>query len=522
MFETEMVFSRTQRRFLNDKSKQQLLMGGVGSGKTVTCCWKVMLLAACQQADDDGYRKTKILVFRNTYDQLKKTTRRTFLDWFPSGQWGTWKASDSTYYIDREVDDGTIIKSEIVFLPLDTEVDKERILSLDLTCAYGNEWRELNLGLMDDVRGRLGRYPKEVEASNAFAFYDTNWPDADSPHQEVVENPAGWSVHQQPKPVLTVEEYVEIYGEEPKPILVENKKRRSKFTINEQWPLKNLDGEEYVINPGADNIRNLQSNYYRDNLTHSRKAWCDVFLACKFAPSNKGMPIYKGAFKHSFHVQEAEANTAALSNTPDSAHPIIIGIDGGRSPAVVFVQRDDYGIIRVLSEITVDSQDFVSAQWFVDQKIKPHISRFYNGYNFIMAPDPTLENGNEVVSYTAADVYRNAGFKVVLPASNKPEIRIDGVRTLLNKNVMGRAKLQISPKCRKLISGFNHGYMYEKDQKGNLKDKPLKNDYSHVHDALQYAILVAETAQKGEPYGRAGSAAMPIQQVGWRKQYMRA
>jgi hypothetical protein len=51
----------------------------------------------------------------------------------------------------------------------------------------------------------------------------------------------------------------------------------------------------------------------------------------------------------------------------------------------------------------------------------------------------------------------------------------------------------VSPIAKQLRRGFNNGYVIQRvsfsDGSGRWKDKPNKNDFSHVHDALQYVVL---------------------------------
>ena len=51
----------------------------------------------------------------------------------------------------------------------------------------------------------------------------------------------------------------------------------------------------------------------------------------------------------------------------------------------------------------------------------------------------------------------------------------------------------LDKKCVNLKKGFNGGYHYRRLQvSGDRYDeKPLKNRYSHVHDALQYLMMGA-------------------------------
>ena len=71
-------------------------------------------------------------------------------------------------------------------------------------------------------------------------------------------------------------------------------------------------------------------------------------------------------------------------------------------------------------------------------------------------------------------------------------LRLESVRNVLNRLVDGTPGLLISPLCKKLRRGFASGYHYKRvklDDGERYHDRPNKNEYSHPHDALQYALL---------------------------------
>ena len=74
----------TVRQFMVDDHFFRGLRGPVGSGKSVACCVEIFRRAAAQKAGKDGKRKSRWAVVRNTNPQLKTTTIKTWIDWFPS------------------------------------------------------------------------------------------------------------------------------------------------------------------------------------------------------------------------------------------------------------------------------------------------------------------------------------------------------------------------------------------------------------------------------------------------------
>ena len=88
-------------------------------------------------------------------------------------------------------------------------------------------------------------------------------------------------------------------------------------------------------------------------------------------------------------------------------------------------------------------------------------------------------------SYT---LLKQMGFPVRLARTNNPRERISAVIDFLRR----KGKFKLLSKCINLRKGFITEYKYQpinKHADGLYKDKPEKNEYSHVHDALQYAML---------------------------------
>ena len=63
------------------------IRGPVGSGKSVACCVEVFRRALSRIKNDEGIRKSRWAIIRNTNPQLRTTTIKTWLDWFPENEW---------------------------------------------------------------------------------------------------------------------------------------------------------------------------------------------------------------------------------------------------------------------------------------------------------------------------------------------------------------------------------------------------------------------------------------------------
>ena len=70
------------KNFMKDNSFF-CIRGPVGSGKSVACCIEIFRRALAQKKSPDGIRRSRVAIVRNTNPQLRTTTMKTWLDWFP-------------------------------------------------------------------------------------------------------------------------------------------------------------------------------------------------------------------------------------------------------------------------------------------------------------------------------------------------------------------------------------------------------------------------------------------------------
>ena len=114
---------------MKDNSFFRGVRGPVGSGKSVACCVELFRRALEQKENDEGIKKSRWAVIRNTNPQLRTTTIKTWLDWFPENEWGKFHWSvPYTHHI--QIND---LDLEVIFLALDRPEDVKKLLSLELT-----------------------------------------------------------------------------------------------------------------------------------------------------------------------------------------------------------------------------------------------------------------------------------------------------------------------------------------------------------------------------------------------------
>ena len=468
----------TQREFMLDENYVRVLAGPVGGGKSVTCVHELVRLAMGQAPNSKKIRKTRAVIVRNTADQLSLTTRKTVFDWLPPGEAGIWKAVEKTFILMAKLADGTTVESEWLFIALDTPDDVRKALSLETTFIWGNESRELHQDVVDGLLGRLNRYPsmKDGGPTRSCALFDTNMPDEDTWwHNKMEEPPSNWSIYKQPAAILKPDVYTERFGEEPEEILLDK------------------DAQEWCVNPEADNYNHLPKQYYPNLIPGKTEDWLRVYLRSEYGRSLSGTPVYEKTFTFDFHVAKD-----SIKPIRGSDYPIIIGLDFGRTPAAVFKQRDPRGRVVTLGELVSEN---MGIETFIRTRLNPHIANHLQGCTFLVAPDPAGYAKQQQNEMSLVDVLKEAGFKCVRPPTNKPELRIQAVERLLMQQLEGKALYLIDPSCTSLIKGFRYGYRYKIKKNGEMEDRPDKNEFSHVHDANQYADSVMDMNLRGAAIG---------------------
>jgi hypothetical protein len=207
-----------------------------------------------------------------------------------------------------------------------------------------------------------------------------------------------------------------------------------------------------------------------------------------------GTPVYEKTFTADFHVAKEPIKPIRSAD-----YPVIIGIDFGRTPAAVFKQRDPRGRVVTLAELVSEN---MGIETFVRTKLNPFIANHLQGCTMLCAPDPAGFAKQQQNEMSLVDVLKQAGFKCVRPPTNKPELRIQAVERLLSQQMEGKAMYLIDPGCVQLIKGFRYGYRYKIKKNGEIEDKPDKNEFSHCHDANQYADSVMDMNIRGAEFGQ--------------------
>lgn len=440
----------TLHRFMRSDARWRGVMGPIGSGKTTTCLAEFIRRGFQQKPNPQGLRKTRWYVIRDTYrnvakavESFRKTVIRTGYGKLTGGnnEPAVWKQSGV------RLPDGTGMDIEIIFAAVTAENMVAFFDGLEPTGIFINGADALPREAMTLAKGRLGRYPDLAQDGGptwAGLWFDFNAPDYDS-----------WAY--------------------------------------EDWFENKPDGLEIFVQPGgldenAENLHNLPGGreYYLNAAQGAPEWYVRRMVDNQFGYSRAGKPVYP-EFAFERHVSPGPLKVF-------SGETIIVGVDAGRTPSAIFLQRDSHWQVRVLRELVAEDMDAKSFGRLVSKFIA---EQFPGHTEFRVVGDPSALNKNDTTENDDdawLHVFAKALKMRVRPAkSNKPSIRQGAVREGLTRHGPdGRPGLVVDPSCKTIIRGFTSGYRFKKRPAGaptDFEDKPEKNSYSHPHDGLQYGAM---------------------------------
>ena len=457
------------KSFMKDNSFVRGIRGPVGSGKSVTCCMEIMRKAVSQAPNSAGVRRTRWAVIRNTNPQLKTTTIKTWRDWFGDEVGKFVWSPPYTHLVNFALPDKTSVELEVIFLALDKQEDVKKLLSLELTGVWLNEARELPKSIVDACTMRVGRFPSMRDGGPSWfgVIMDTNAPD----------EMHWWGIMAGEVPAP------EYMPQEEKMLLV---KPDDWTFFSQQGAMKEKKDPNgtllgYEKNPKAENTENIQPNYYEKIILGKTPQWVKVYVLNEYQALMDGKPVYQ-TFRKESHV-----STALIE--PIDGIEVIVGIDFGRTPSAVFTQQLHSGRWTVFHEVI--GQDMGAGRFA--EVLKREISKNdWEKHTFKFVGDPAGNQMAQTSEQTPFMILRAAGINAQPAPSNDAVMRVEAVEGVLNRMSDGYPAMKISPNCTTLIAGFEGGYQYKRTYnmgQERYDERPSKNRFSHIHDALQYAFL---------------------------------
>lgn len=460
--------------FFEDRSEAACIMGPIGSAKTSVSLLKMFMVAIQQKPNPQGVRPSKFAVIRDTYRNLWNTTIQSWKAWVPEelGEFKGGKNEPGRHHLRFNLADGTIVDMIVEFIAIGDNNVEDVMRGWEGTGAYLNEADRLQEDVFAYVRGRVGRYPS-IPNGGVKTSWSGIWCDMNAPDEEnymarlfIFEKPDSFAFFRQP------------------------------------------GGRE----ANAENINNLPDNYYINQIAGQTDYYVRRMIDNKLGYSRDGQPVYP-EYNDNFHV-------AHQILKPVQGLPIDIGFDAGLTPAAAIIQQMPNGQWRGIAEIVADG---IGAARF-GRLVKRTLITEFRGFHVRFCtcdPAATSKSAGDVEERSWRDIMEaETGLRIRPAPTNAITPRLDCVKMVLNRNIDGEPGFLLSPACKILRKGFNSGYKFKKVANANsnvlISDTPEKNEYSHPHDGLQYALIGA--GEYNETMGRKsrGEQKITIAQTNFR------
>lgn len=477
---------------------QRCIVGPVGSGKTSGATIEMIMNISRHMANTYGVTETRGVILRNTYLELRDTTLKTVNDWFP---WGEWTAGERRLdvYFPKSEGCNFDLHVEVLFRSCDRPEDMKKFKSLEITWFWADEANEINEDIKRMLRNRIGRFPRKcparfgVETSNPFSidhpmYWQYNWV------------PPGVDVSKYPVNPKTLE-YVPIPGK------VDAYGRFIPWPVPGPYPKrKPLGGFLGWWQPPHENDANLRAGYY-DDLRREygvNPDWVSMYIDGKPGVRVEGKLVYAN-FNASRHCP--------VDPITWNGSPLYFGWDNsGNFPAAVVLQLAGPLQVEVLHEWYSEKEGIVD----FTRRVLMDTAAMYEGCT-VAAHYGDPAGGNRY-SKAAGGLTSNSQLQydecgiIIIPSEQNPDARIQAVDQMLARS----DAIKINNSCTRLIEGFIGGYVFPERLgfQGEYMLHPVKNKYSHPHDALQYVMVRLFSPRKRQEEER-----QIRQQTAWNKQF---
>jgi hypothetical protein len=507
--------------FHQSDEQVKCIVGAVGTGKTTAAIWEVGFNLPRRIYERWGITHTRWVVVRKTFEQLMDTDWVEATDWFLQGKWHAqkklytvkWPASENC---------GSSLTVDLIFHSCNTPEEEGKFRSMNLTGAWIDEANQIPVIVKNIIKGRLGRYPKRREVESDFVpryMIETCNPFPSDDPMYTMYDWVGPQVVEQPLPEVRCAVCEKNYSGT---MVCPECGREGELTGRADWRSGVYDTNVLVrkLPPGpvpagvptknhvgfwqeaGENEENLRQGYWDAIRNDYKEAPEMVALLVEGKPGYKpeGKPVYRN-YNREVHMSKApliwkqmrDSYTGELRGVP-----LLVGWDNtGDAPAAVVCQKVGPMSYQVLKEFHDDRMGIIDFTKHVLETLQTE----YPGYEGVHYCDPagfSQQSDSRGGLTSNADLQREICGIAVAPSRQELDLRISAIDQLLAR----RDGLLIDLRCSRLLNGFFGGYVREENVRMGINEYkaiPKKNKFSHIHDALQYALVIQIYPKVKEP-----------------------
>lgn len=477
-------------------------MGPAGSGKTVASAYKGPHLATnwfpvCK----DGVVRVKVTVLRPTYRDMARTALESWHSerLFPENHPWTY---DYTGGIDRPVihklrwkakrgPDLVTVDLNVMFAAIGDAAPEQFAKGFETSAVWLNECDLFGGRIPGLMFSRTGRYPSmdmiaPSELDRVTRDYRAAMVKAGLPMEgdDVLLPRILWGDCNPPDPSNWVNKW-----------LIEKP---------DEHKLYKLFRQPSGLSAQAENRKGKPRSAYEMELQTMTPNDARRFVHGEIGYALDGKPVYEREYSSFVHRSDQHLK-------PAPGIPLALGFDAGGSPACAISQFMPNGQLRILREVCAEPG--TGAARFSGAVMECMLQNFPGLAVREAFGDPSAFYGADRANGELAwmeTVARALSINIEPSPSNEPGLRQDAVRWYLNLRIDGNTPgLLVDPSCEIILGGFAAHYKLTKMASAGQTDAlaVAKNEYSHVHDAVQYLCLghrgryatINDAARNGRP-----------------------
>lgn len=488
--------------YLMSTSPICFIEGPIESGKSSTSAVKLYTAMCRVPKQKDGKRRSRWLVTRNTYPDLRGSTVETWLNWFPPEHYGRFFDTEPYVHQMRFLD----VEADVIFESFLDDRDEviRSLRSKEYTGAWVNEMQFMPRRLVFEIASRTGRYPRRVDIEHAlapgqglsqFLLGDFNAPFTNDHWIRYMRGDVPLPPDMPPEERM---QYV-------KPANVEFYKQPA--ALREIMAADGQSVRGYEVNPNAENLQNMADGI-RSTLEMEQRASAAKAAGQKIPTPHRYIELIGGRTKDEIdrdlmgRVVRQKLGAPATPQFRVERHvthkdaqaiegkSMVLCADHGLTPAVLFMQEINGGWV-VFSEVcgeNIDTDEFAPI-------VKAHLLTRYpwvveTGYAAWGDPQGGWRGSNS--TKIPFKQYAAHGITMRAPAAkDNPLLRLSAVRKVLATEHGGKPRLMVHPRCERTIAALDGGAQVRRVKTPDgmkLVEELVKNSHSHPFDALGYGL----------------------------------
>lgn len=415
--------NKLQRGFIESTARADLFSSRAGEGKSTGLCWASFYHTRHNPGANHAF-------IRDTWENIQRSTLKSFFEWFPPGVFGTWHHTNKVFTWAEGVGKGTV-----TFVGMDDPNDASKLLSWELGGIFmdepapavgtaGIDEMVFDLGLTRLRQPGMQWYPMKLATNN---------PD-------------------------------------------ENHWVYKKFVQPGQ------EGFQLWQPSVPENVHNLPQDYYenmRKSLAH-RPDLIRRFVDGEFGFQQEGRQVTP-QWNDKIHL--------ANGLIPIPGRDVFILWDFGLNPTAILTQVTPMGHWNILDSFVGDG---IGVTELIENAVKPVIVQRYRKCPLRHIGDPAGTNREQSSSLRSGVAAIKKMLGGTWRSGPKYwEERLNPLQAVLSRTMDGRGVVQVDRfRAREVWQALRGGYHYHVSRTGIASAQPEKNIHSHPGDAMGYGAAV--------------------------------